>query len=238
VLAGVARLGFVANFLSRPVLVGFLAGVALSLIIGQISRLTGVRIESDGLIRPLIELAAKLGQVHLMTLAVGLGLFLLLRLMRRFAPQVPGPLTAVVVGMALTYAADLPQHDVAVVGAIHVSAPTFGVRWPAHLAVNELLLSAMGILLVSFGSGIVTARSFGAKNRYDVDGNPTPGPLSMTPSGARPSLRRSSRRPRWRWLSSRLGVRLPICPSPRWAPYSPRRLSTWSTSRRSRCCGV
>jgi high affinity sulfate transporter 1 len=170
-LAGIARLGFVANFLSRPVLVGFLAGVALSLLIGQIGRLTGVRIGSDGLIRPLIELVAKLGQVHSMTLAVGLGLFLLLRLVRRFVPQVPGPLTAVVVGMALAYAADLPRHGVAVVGAIHATAPTFGVRWPTDLAINELLLAAMGILLVSFGSGIVTARSFGAKNRYDVDGN-------------------------------------------------------------------
>jgi high affinity sulfate transporter 1 len=170
-LAGFARLGFVANFLSRPVLVGFLAGVALSLMIGQIGRLTGVRIEADGLIRPLIELATKLRDVHLSTLVVSVALFMLLRLLRWVRPRYPGPLIAILVGMALTYGANLPEHGVAVVGAVDVSAPTFGVRWPSALAFNDLVLAAMGILLVSFGSGIVTARSFGAKNHYDVDGN-------------------------------------------------------------------
>ena len=72
--AGSLGLGFIANFLSKPVLMGFLAGVALDLIIGQLGKLTGIAIASDGLFSALAELAMKLGGAHLPTLALGLGL--------------------------------------------------------------------------------------------------------------------------------------------------------------------
>jgi high affinity sulfate transporter 1 len=169
VLAGFARFGFVANFLSRPVLVGFLAGVAVSLLIGQIGRLTGVRIEADGLIRPLVELAGKTGGIVPQTLMLGVGLFVLLRVLRSIAPRVPGALVAIVLGVAIAYAADLPSHGVAVVGAVQASAPTLGLNWPTGMPIGDLLLAAMSIMVVSSASGIVTARSFGAKHRYPVD---------------------------------------------------------------------
>jgi high affinity sulfate transporter 1 len=170
-LAGFMRLGMIANFLSRPVLLGFLAGVSLSLLVGQIRRLTGVRIEADGLLRPLVEYANKIEQTHLPTLLTGVGLFLLLRILRWLAPAFPGPLVAVVAGGLVALVANLPGHGVAVVGAIRAELPTPDFRWPTGPGLNDLLLAALGILLVSFSSGIVTARSFGAKNHYDVDGN-------------------------------------------------------------------
>src|SRR5439155_14746559 len=74
VVAGVVRLGFIANFLSRPVLMGFLSGVAIDLLIGQLDRLTAVPVQSRGL-RPLIEFATKLDQLHPPMLPVGIGLF-------------------------------------------------------------------------------------------------------------------------------------------------------------------
>ncbi len=171
VLAGLLRFGFVANFLSRPVLLGFLAGVALSLLIGQIGRLTRIQIESEGLLRPIIELVSKAGQAHLPTVLTGLGLLLLLRILRAAAPRFPGPLVAIVVGLLVAWAADLPRHGVAVVGIIPTALPTPGVRWPAGVGLDELVLAALGVMLVSFGSGIITARSFGAKNHYHVDSN-------------------------------------------------------------------
>jgi sulfate permease, SulP family len=170
-VAGFARFGFVANFLSRPVLLGFLAGIALSLLIGQIGRLTRVSIESEGFIRPLREFASKLGQAHLLTVLIGLGLFILLRVMRRLAPRFPGPLAAIVIGVALAFVADFPDKGIEVVGSIRAVMPRPELRWPDGVALDDLVLAAFGILLVSYGSGIITARSFGAKNHYDVDGD-------------------------------------------------------------------
>jgi high affinity sulfate transporter 1 len=171
VIAGLARFGFIANFLSRPILIGFLAGVALSLLVGQIGRLTQVSIEAKGFIRPLVELAGKIGAVHLPTLLIGGGLFLLLRALRRLAPHFPGPLAAVVIGVIIGVATNPSSYGVAVVGAVHAALPTPALPWPTGVALDDLLLAAIGILLVSFGSGIVTAKSFGARHHRAVDGN-------------------------------------------------------------------
>lgn len=170
-LAGVLRLGFIANFLSRPVLVGFLAGVAVSLIIGQIKRLTGVTIEASGLLRPIIELASKADQVHLPTALTGLALLIGLRALRWKAPRYPGPLIAIALGVAIAYACDLPSYGVAVTGVVSADLPVPALHWPVSIQPDQLVLAAIGIVLVSFGSGIITARSFGLKNHYDVDGD-------------------------------------------------------------------
>jgi sulfate permease, SulP family len=89
--AGALRLGFVANFLSRPMLVGFLAGISISLIIGQIGRLTTVKLAASGLVRPIVEFVERAGETHLPTLAVGLGTLAFLRLLRHAAPGIPAP---------------------------------------------------------------------------------------------------------------------------------------------------
>jgi len=94
-VAGALGLGFVANFLSRPILVGFLAGISISLIIGQITRLTTVKIESKGLIRPIVEYATKIGETHVPTVLVGIGTLICLRALRHVKPRAPGPLIAV-----------------------------------------------------------------------------------------------------------------------------------------------
>lgn len=171
ILAGLLRFGFVANFLSRPILVGFLAGVALGLLSGQIGRMTGVRIEADGFVAPLLELASKLDQIHIVTLLAGIGLFVLLRAMRTLYPAWPGPLIAIAASMAASFALNLKAYGTVMVGAISASLPPPALNWPTGVAADDLLLAAMAILLVSFGSGIITARSFGAKYHYDVDGN-------------------------------------------------------------------
>ncbi|HEX5005529.1 MAG TPA: SulP family inorganic anion transporter [Hyphomonadaceae bacterium] len=169
--AGALRLGFLANFLSRPMLVGFLAGISLSLLIGQIKRLTSVQIETSGLFRPILEFIARVDETHVPTLIVGLGTLIFLRLLRHLAPSVPAPLLAVILGIALSMAVDLQSHGVAVVGALpqiafSASLPSLGAA--ANL---DFLGGAFAIMLVSFGSGIVTARSFGMKARSEVDAN-------------------------------------------------------------------
>src|SRR5690348_843902 len=90
--AGLLRLGFLANFLSRPMLVGFLAGISLTLIVGQIKRMTGVDVQSEGLVRPWIELARRTGEIHSATLMIGLSALIFLRIFRLVAPALPASL--------------------------------------------------------------------------------------------------------------------------------------------------
>lgn len=163
------RLGFIANFLSYPILVGYLCGVALSLLSGQIAPITGLPIGADRFLMRFVELARRMGEVHGPTVALGLGLFLLLRILRHLWPRVPGPLIAVILGIALSAILNLAQDGVALVGQIPTGLPAMRIPELRSLASDNIVLSAIGILLVSFSSGIVTARSFAARNGYRVD---------------------------------------------------------------------
>jgi high affinity sulfate transporter 1 len=169
VLAGLLRLGFLANFLSRPMLVGFLAGISISLIIGQIKRLTGIPIETEGLLRPILSLASQLGAVHGPTLMVGLVALVLLRVLRKVRPGVPAPLVVIVLGIIASVALDLESHGVAVVGALPEIA--FSLKAPDldRFADPSLYGGALAIAVVGFGSGIVTARSFARKSHSDLN---------------------------------------------------------------------
>jgi Sulfate permease and related transporters (MFS superfamily) len=104
-------------------------------------------------------------------MALGLGLLILLRVLRRLAPRLPGPLVAVALGLLLSRAFDFQALGVKLVGGIPRSLPVFALPLPQNLDIDDFALAVLGILLVSFSSGIVTARSFGLKNRYDVDAN-------------------------------------------------------------------
>jgi sulfate permease, SulP family len=170
-LAGVLRLGFLANFLSRPILTGYLCGISLTLLVGQIGRLTTVTLQSKGLLRPLIELSGKLALIHAPTLFLGMGIFVLLRLLRWWSPRSPGPLIAVVLGILLSYVFNLELAGISLVGKVPAILPSLSLPMPQGVDLGDLVQDALGIFIVSFGSGIITARSFGARNRYRVDTN-------------------------------------------------------------------
>lgn len=169
--ASLLRLGFIASFLSRPILIGFMSGIALSILVGQIGRLTGVSIESDGLIRPLVELVGKAALINWPTLVLGLSLFVLLRVLAAAVPGLPGPLVAIVVATALAAFIDLPSYGIAAIGAIPGQLPTPKLPVPSGVDWGDLVLGAAAVLLVSFGAGIVTARSFAEKTGERVDAN-------------------------------------------------------------------
>ncbi|HKD36507.1 MAG TPA: SulP family inorganic anion transporter, partial [Pirellulales bacterium] len=170
-LSGALRLGFIANFLSRPILTGYLCGISLTLLTSQIGRLTTVQVEAKGLLRPLIELGGHLTQIHLPTLAFGAAVLLLLRLLKWWSPRSPGALVAVIVATLLSFLFNLEAAGISSIGKIPAVLPTLTLRIPEGIAFDDLAENAFGILVVSFGSGIVTARSFGAKNRYRVNAN-------------------------------------------------------------------
>ena len=167
--AGVARLGFLADFLGKPVLVGFMNGIAISIVLGQIGKVFGFVLESGGILPRLFEFLSKLGETHLPTLAVGVTTFVVLRGVRRLLPKLPSPLVALIVAGVLVYAFDLGRMGVAVIGAVPAGLPSFS--WsPVPRPLWEPLLTGAGALaLVSITSGMVTARSFAARNGYEVD---------------------------------------------------------------------
>lgn len=170
-IASRLRLGVVAAFLSRPILIGFISGISISILVGQIGRFTGLRIESDGLVPPLWELGQKAGAIHWPSAALGGALFVLLLLVGRWRLPVPGPLVVVVLAVAASALFDFEGMGIKVVGRLPETFPTLSFPFRTDLPIRETLLGAAAIWLVSFGSGIVAARSFGARGKFEIDAN-------------------------------------------------------------------
>lgn len=171
IVAGLARLGFITNFLARPILTGYLNGIAISIIAGQLGRLFGFQVNPGGVFRTLADFASKLGQTHWPTLLTGVGIFALLRVLKRVAPRVPAPLVAVALGAAVTFLLHLDRQGVALLGTIPPGLPRL-VLPDVHMGdIGPLALGAIGLTLISFSSAMVTARSFAVKNRYEIDAN-------------------------------------------------------------------
>jgi sulfate permease, SulP family len=171
VAASFLRLGVIAAFLSRPILVGFISGIALSILIGQIGRLTAVSIDSDGFIQPFIELVRKADAIHWPSVVLGLAMLALLQAMRYWRTSIPGPLAVVVVSIVLSALFDFAGRGIKVVGDIPAGWPSFSLPLPTALPIRDLVLGSVAAWLVSFGSGIVAARSFGAHAGFPVDAN-------------------------------------------------------------------
>ena len=169
IAAGFFRLGFLADFLGKPVLVGFMNGIAISIVLGQIGKVFGFTIDSGRILPRLFEFVTKLPQTHWPTLAVGVTTFVLLRGVRRYLPRLPAPLVAVIGAIALVQVFDLDRAGVAVIGPVPGGLPPFG--WtPIPIDLLEPLVAGAGALaLVLVTSGMVTARSFAARRGYEID---------------------------------------------------------------------
>ncbi|MBB3657658.1 high affinity sulfate transporter 1 [Rhizobium sp. BK650] len=171
ILAKLLKLGVLASFLSRPILVGFFAGVSLSILVGQIGRFTGVKIESDGLIHPLVEFLAKSSLIHWPSLILGLAMFALLWIVRLFPFRIPGPILVVIISVALSAIFDFRGQGIAVVGDIPRGLPSFFLPPLHEMPLDKVVTGSVAIFLVSFGSGIVAARSFASRTGDEVDAN-------------------------------------------------------------------
>ncbi|WP_018240107.1 SulP family inorganic anion transporter [Ensifer sp. BR816] len=169
--ARAVRLGVLATFLSRPILTGFFAGISLSILIGQIKRFTGVDIDADGLIAPVLELLREAGSIHWPSLVLALGCFVLLQVARAVKSPVPGPVIVVVLSVLLSSAFDFEARGIAIVGNIPEGLPALTLPRMGDLPIDTLFVGAAAIFLVSFGSGVIAARSFGTLGGYQVDPN-------------------------------------------------------------------
>jgi high affinity sulfate transporter 1 len=169
--AGLARLGFVANFISEPVLKGFIVGLALTIIVGQVPKLLGISKGEGDFFDQLWHLITHLGQAQGLTVVVGLGSLAIVLVLRRFAPVVPAPLVAVLAGIVAVHAFGLNQHGVDIVGHITGGLPSFG--FPHVPAADYLKLAgpAVGVMLVGFAEGLGAAKTYAARDGYEISPN-------------------------------------------------------------------
>ena len=170
-VATALRLGVLASFLSRPILVGFFAGVSLSILVGQIGRFTGVKMEADGLLPAMYEILSKAALIDWPSLFFGLAMLALLWLLKAVRFRIPGPVVVVVVSVVLSAIFDFRGHGIAVVGNIPRGLPQLSLPVFAQMPLDKIVLGSAAVFLVSFGSGIVAARSFGARTGSEVDAN-------------------------------------------------------------------
>src|SRR4051812_10857800 len=162
-VAGVARLGFVADLLSRPTQLGYMNGLALTILIGQLPKLCGFSTDADGLIDEARAFVDGLASGEAIGAAVAVGLLSLAVIMglQRLMPRVPGVLAAVVIAIALSAGLDLATHGVSLVGRLPEGLPPFTL--PDTFSDAPLLIAgALGIAVVSLTDTISTASAFAA----------------------------------------------------------------------------
>lgn len=171
IIGSIARLGFLANLLSKPILIGYMAGVALIMIAGQLGKIGGMEIEGNTAFAQLNEFIHQLDRVHGPTLILaGLVLSFLLTIGRIF-PTAPAPLLAVLIGTAAVAILQLDRQGVAIVGEIPAGLPQFSIPSFAPQQLPTLLASALGIAIVGYSDNVLTARAFAVRNQYQIDAN-------------------------------------------------------------------
>jgi MFS superfamily sulfate permease-like transporter len=152
------------------VLVGYIHGVAIVLLIGQLGKLLGLSISNREPLPQVAEVVTEAGEVHRLTVALGLVSIAILLLLRRFVRKVPGPLVLVVAAIIASYAFDLERHGVAVVGPIPRGLPA--LDWPSvGRDVAHLVAPAIGIFFVAFASAILTGRSYAGRHGQHINAN-------------------------------------------------------------------
>lgn len=167
-LARVVRLGFLADLFSRPVLVGYMAGVAAVMIISQLDVVTGVPVSGDGPVAEVRSFVDNLDQIHWPTFVLAASLVASFFVLRRLAPTLPGPLIGVGAAAVLVAVTGL---EVELVGSVERGLPTFAVPAVAGPDVVALLLPAVGVAVVGYTDNVLTGRAFGMRRGELTDAN-------------------------------------------------------------------
>jgi len=169
---GLGRLGFIVNFLSHSVLVGFTAAAAIIIGFSQVKHILGVSIDrKDHFYETVIDVAKALGDTHGVTLALGAGSIAALLGIKRIAPRIPGALIIVIATTAIAAGANLADDGVSTVGSIPDSLPAFGLPDINGGLVGELVVTALVITMVGFMESIAVAKVYARRHRYEVEPN-------------------------------------------------------------------
>jgi high affinity sulfate transporter 1 len=172
IVARLVKLGFIADFLSRTVLIGFLTGVGIQVAIGQLAGMLGVPTPSGGSLRKLVDTVGDIPDTSMTTLAVSLGVLGTILGLKLVTKKIPGALIAVIGAMVVSYVADLADHGVSVLGDVPGGLPSIGV--PAGITwsdVGTLVPAALSILVLVLAQSAATSRAYAAKynERFSED---------------------------------------------------------------------
>src|SRR5664279_4998633 len=171
-LAGMLRLGFIASFISEPVLKGFIVGLALTILIGQVPKFLGVPKSEGDFFQQLWGLITHLGDIQWLTTLVGAVSLAVVLVCKKWFPLVPGSLVAVLLGTAASVVFGLEARGVEIVGEIESGLPTVGVPDVGGIAgYLDLAGPAAGVLIVGFTEGLAAAKTYAAKAGYQIAPN-------------------------------------------------------------------
>ncbi|MBV4493015.1 SulP family inorganic anion transporter [Pseudomonas oryzicola] len=171
-IAGLLRLGFITELLSKPIRYGYMNGIALTVLISQLPKLFGIKVASQGPLRDLWQLGEALlaGQGHWPSFIVGAGSLLLILLLKPFK-RLPGILIAVVLATLAVSLLDLEQMGVKVLGQLPQGLPSFVFPWVSDIDLVEVVLGGIAVALVSFADTSVLSRSYAARMKMPVNPN-------------------------------------------------------------------
>jgi sulfate permease, SulP family len=170
-VAGVLRLGFLANFISEPVLKGFIVGLALTVIVGQVPKLFGIETGHGDFFERAWDFLTNIDQTDGLTLLVGIGSLAVLFGVPRVAPGIPGTLVAVVLGIGVVELFDLGDHGVAIVGSINPGLPSLAVPDVSLDRFGALMAAAVGVMLIGFAESLGTAKTLARREDPEIDAN-------------------------------------------------------------------
>ncbi|MGZ4478784.1 MAG: SulP family inorganic anion transporter [Nocardioidaceae bacterium] len=172
-LAVVAKVGFIADLLSKPTMIGYMNGLAVTILVGQLPKLFGFKVSAEGLLGELTGFVEGLanGDAVAAAAAVGIAGIALILVLQRWLPKVPAVLLMVVLAIAATTVFDLAAHGVSLVGVLPKGFPPLTVPHVGWADLGPLFAGALGIALVSLADTISTASSFAARSGQEIHGN-------------------------------------------------------------------
>ena len=172
VALGLARMGWVANFMARPVLDGFIIGLAITIAVGQLDKMFGIESEGSNTVQELGSIFEQVADWDLPTMAVGFSSLAVLFLMHRYTPRVPAALTVVLGSILLSAVFGFEDHGIHIVGDIPAGLPPLGIPgWPEGVPLIDLVLGAVAVTIVAYAESLAAAKTYARKHGYVIDPN-------------------------------------------------------------------
>ena len=168
---GLARVGFLANFLSRPLLSGFMTGLAITILVGQLPRLLGISVDADATIPKLIETIQELGDTEPWSLVLGGTTLVFALVIGRLQPRLPAAVLLLLIGAGLVAVFALEKHGVGVVGEIPTGLPPVEVPEVTWNDMRQMFPGALALAVLGFADAVLQSRRYAEQARYDVDPN-------------------------------------------------------------------
>jgi len=172
VALGVARMGWIANFMASSVLSGFMVGLAIVIAVGQLDKILGIEAEGDNVLGDLGSMLEQISEWSWPTIAIGAAALAALFLIEAYLPKLPGALIVMLVAIAASALLGWEESGIHVVGEIPAELPNLGLpEWPGWDLMSDVMVGALAVIVVAFAESYAAAKSYAARFGYEVDAN-------------------------------------------------------------------